>query len=364
MGYWIGVALSSLFLNREINRKICISYSKSNRHEKMYLYSGFVLMYIILFLFRGLRADCVGGDLLTYESLFYRIGNTQIMTVLTTFKGYEKGWLLINKIIYLIFPDFQLLLLSVSAFYTFCLFKFLFTYSNRPAYSLYLYITQYFLAATFNNERQTIAIGILFLSIKYVKERKLFKFIVCVYIASLFHLTSIVFFVVYFMYGIKINYKYWICVIYGTIFVFIFSNKILSIIIKYLYNEKYGESIGKFTGEGYSYFAMLCLMAVTVFVVYYRNEKQDPVKRIFAHMIILAMVLQIFSFQIGFIYRATRLFSVAMIVYIPDAIDMKFERKGRYILNFVILVLTSIFFIYSLLNDGIGVIPYKFFWEV
>ncbi len=320
--------------------------------------------FLFLFVFRAFRKYTVGGDLLTYRVLFYRISDYSWPETLAS-QGYEKGFLAYNKILSNISKSldinekFQIILFVTAIIYTLALVYFIYDNSTDPAISLFIYIAFVFLGATFNNERQAIAISLLFFSFKYIKERRLFKFLILVMLAVLFHNTSIAFIVLYFAYNIKFSRKYWVIVSVGYCVTYAFS----AVLLKYattFYFQKYADVANEFSGSGYGYLLLLVSIVLSTFFFVSKAEREDPEMRLVIHMLVLSVFIQIFALKISFVFRATRLFSVAMIFYFPHIFK---KIKNSIILVLIFFVVLFAYYYMSLSSDNLELVPFLWCWE-
>lgn len=348
---WVALLVTPLIMRIGYDKRIFLSIG-----YKKNINLGYVLTFLILFIFRAFRNDSVGGDLATYKKLFYYTGPLPWDKALE-YPGYEKGFLFLIKILYRIKPDFQILLLFTAILFSFSLLKFISDNSKLPWFSLYIYITMYFFSATFNNERQAIAISFLFFGFKYIKERKFWHFLFFILLAATFHLTSIIFIVLYFMYEWDISEKYCFTMMIVGIMSYIFSKPILMFVISRFYT-KYAGVTG-FGGSGYGYFIFLLIIVLPACLLLRGKSKENNDGRIFIHMLVIAVIIQIFTFQLGFIYRAVRLFSVAIIFYLPDVTYLFRDKISRRVTNQALCTLLIVYYIYCLNNDMVGVVPYK-----
>lgn len=146
-----------------------------------------VFIAIILILFAGLR-DKTGTDWFSYTD-FYRYGDDNI----------EPGYILINNIfrnanihynIFLVFINIISLVLVYFAFRK---------HAKLVSIAFLIYYCELYLYFNFSGMRQAIAISITLFSISYAIEKKFLKFVALIFIASTFHLTSLIFLVAYFI---------------------------------------------------------------------------------------------------------------------------------------------------------------------
>lgn len=329
------------------------TFGKRDNHKK---YSAaFLFSFFALFLFRAMRADTVGGDLTTYKELFYYVGAQSWQDALSYF-GYEKGFLAYLKILYQIKPDFNLVLIVTALLYTYGLLKFIYDNSPDPGMSLFLYITLYFYGSSFNNERQAISIALLFLSYSFVKTREFIKFLFLVLLAAMFHTTSLVFIIVYFLYAMKPNAVFWMMILFSGAVMFVGTPFILDYIINHFYRKYIGVDL--MGGGGYAYFILLALILIAGWIFLPKKDfLEDNNINTWGQMVAVGAVLQICSFTMGYFYRLVILFSVGMIIFLPVVLE-KMNENARKIAQPVIIMALLGYYILELSHDSIGVIPY------
>lgn len=79
--------------------------------------------------------------------------------------------------------------------------------------------------------RSGIAIAILFFSIKYIQQRKFFKFIFFLILGAMFHRSVFLFIIAYFIFPLKISPRVMILSIIGAIICgFLISRMLLSLV--------------------------------------------------------------------------------------------------------------------------------------
>lgn len=345
MGPWIALLTIPMFIgffyrNKSSNRIVVIIISS-----------------ILLFAFRAFRADTVGGDLERYKLLYESVGTVPWSDVwLYIASGYEIGYIVYYKFLNTLSHNFQIELIATALLFTIGLFVFIFRKSKQPGYSLFIYITMYFYGATFNNERQAIPIVLLMISTIFISSRCLWKYCTCILLACLFHTSSIIFFPIYFLYNVKLSIKYWIAVLGIGVTAFLMSRYIMTYVINTIYTKYEGEDLME--GGGYSYFALLFLIVLSTLLFYNRKERSNPEKRIWIHMLVVATVLQLLSFTNGYFYRAVTLYSVAMVIYLPDALNSIRNKNSILLSKFLLAILLFGIYCFYLSNDSLGLVPY------
>ena len=205
--------LSLLFLCWFIN-------SDGTQNKEKYIYIFFVCFFTLV---SGIRYE-VGADFANYE-IMYNNPNS----VLNNFV--EPSWHIISDV----FHYFNLKSVSWFMFTSFIinmnLLRTVRRYSKSFILSMFIYVSsgQLFLQSM-NIVRQYFAISIIFGFINLYIDRKYFKFLIIILIASLFHTSALVSIPLFFLAKIKIK-PFGLSII--LIVSYIIKNKVLSL-IKYL----------------------------------------------------------------------------------------------------------------------------------
>lgn len=145
--------------------------------------------FILIFIYSSIR---VGGfDYESYEIFFDDVHSYK--QIYSVNERMEIGYLYLNKIL----PSFRILLILLSAFTSYTYYV-LFKKYITPKYYLFGFV----LMALFNEQmllfqlsglRNAIAINIMFLSIPFIIERKILKYLGLTLFASLFHTSSLLY---------------------------------------------------------------------------------------------------------------------------------------------------------------------------
>lgn len=311
----------------------------------------------ILFLISAFRSVEVGGDLINYIPFFHKTAYMGIKEILNS--NYELGYIIFNKIINFIYNNDQFFIFMSSLVVIFFIAKYISRYSLLPWLSYYLFVSLMFFGSSFNLVRQSMAMAIVLNSIKYIEERNLKKFILNIFIASLFHRTAMIFIILYFTSKYKINIKYFFVMILSAIGIILFGDKIISILMNS--SERYLDYTDKISsGNGYGMLAML-IIVLLFGLIFGKNSDEDKFKlKIHYHMIILAILMQLLALKFSLFSRVTSYFSIGLIVFISNIIKSRPEIYIRYLGEIAVCILTVIFFVYSSQLDLNGILPYIF----
>ena len=145
----------------------------------------------------------------------------------------------------------------------FSLGRFIYKHSKMPFLSIFLYIGFNYFTFTFSGLRQAIAISIICISYDYIREQKLFKFLVTVILAALFHKSAIFFIPAYAISKIKLNKKSMSAFLLGNLLIFVFRRSIMELVTKYIfdsYNIVESRSFTWFLLSLFIYIYVYCLI--------------------------------------------------------------------------------------------------------
>lgn len=221
---------------------------------------------------------------------------------------------------------------------------------------IYLFIPFIF---SFSACKQGIALSILIYSLKYVFNRKLFKFLLCVLLAFLFHSTSIIFIFVYFMLDKKGNFSLLKKIFLIIACVFIIIN--LQLILEGFMGGRY-ETYAIDNVEGRNRTFWLYSLLASIFLIFRKKliliDKRND---LLIMMMIIGAITQYLGFSNAFAKRIGEYFLVAQVFLIPQCIYI-FKRSSRSLI-FVLIVLyvVGIFLIANpTASSGMGFVPYRF----
>lgn len=190
---------------------------KLEKKQSVFVWIAGILIVIAV----GLRIN-VGADYPVYKMLFsgfaiYTDYGDVLDKALFRQNTEEIEWIfvLLNKIIFDFGYPFYIVTL-VMALITVSL-KFTAIYKNvaYPTLALLFYFMPIMFFEDSGQMRQGLGIAVCVASFKFIKDRNLFMFLVCMYIALGFHKTSIIFLPAYWIVKIPLNSKriFWILVI-------------------------------------------------------------------------------------------------------------------------------------------------------
>lgn len=350
---------------------LALTYNNQKLGNKVYLFIAFAVLYII----STFRSSNIGNDTTEYFYMFQKFG--QAINVLELDTTIELGYVLFNKFLYSISPNPMILLAVTSAFVLGTVALFIYKNSPMAWLSIFLFINFRIYYFTLSGIRQSIALAIILISYKFIKERKPIIFSLLIILASFFHASALIFIIVYPL--SKINFSkvvMWLYLAVG-IFFFITFNYFIDIIFKifpkyqvYLYSD-YFENVRL---ASFVDFSIIFIIFIFGLMFKFNNLKlaeriksnSNEEKNILFTIISIAVIVTLIAINASIIKRAAFYFFIFVIIYIPITIKEIKNKKVRILVTYSILVLATLYNIIILVYrpEWQHVYPFEFFWNL
>ena len=173
---------------------------KNKNKNKIFLLVVFIEFFLILALRKPI------SDMITYCKYYPVFGQMPWGDLLKV--EWEKGYVFLNKILYMINPNERFFIIITSALSLIGPYVFIKKYSRNYLMASLMFVAMDFFGTYYYVLRQMLALSILLLSITFIKNKSLFKFVICVLIATSFHKSSILFLLGYFVFNFEISSRY------------------------------------------------------------------------------------------------------------------------------------------------------------
>ena len=317
----------------------------------------FAFCIFIMFLVMILRnPNEVGKDWMYYKSFFYiqdKYTVSEYTEMNSEYSRFEIGFRLLAKCISTIVLDEKIFLATISAIIM-CLVGYsIFKYSKRPFFSLLIYIALDMYFFNFSGLRQSIAMGIILLSYKYIKESNIKKFVFCIAIAMLFHKSAIIFFAAYFIRNYRFSNRNLVFTILMGIVIFVFNKEIFLFVNKIFYSNYQLQYVGAYK------WALMCgLLWFYTFFYYNGVCANDDKASMLYNIVTIGMYCLLFSPVATDVLRVANYFYVFIIFLIPEIIDSIKDVKKRTLTIYLLKVAFVGIYIYLLNRDTYNVVPF------
>ncbi len=322
-----------------------------------------IIFFLILLAILMLRHQDIGIDLKNYLASFSAIKRIPFNKMFERFEYYEKGYVLLMKIIARITSNKQIFI-SIIALISLVPIAVMYSKNSENALltiSLFLLLPNY--TMLFSGLRQVIAIALVVVSYKFVKEKKLLWFLVIVLIAFFFHKSAFIAFLLYPIYHMNIT-RIKIAILLPIIgLIFIYNKPIFEFLLQFL---------GEYDNYSYSEtgaYTMIILFALFVLFSYIAPEEKNMDNETIGlrNISVMILVLQIFALASSVAMRMNLYYTVFLPILIPKVINRTSERNQK-IYRLVGIFMTLFFlayYVYKLTKgeSSLEIYPYKAFWE-
>ena len=289
-----------------------------SRETKVRLYYAAVGFLILMF---AMQDYSVSGDNDEYMLQYGIIKDLPVSEFLN--HKFEISFVILNKILANVFQSERILFVVMSVLVMVPYAVWMEKESDEPMLALMSFVAVgiYFHAVVL--WRQMCAMGILMLSLKYVRERKLWKFLLTVLLAMTFQKASAVFIVVYIAYAFPVNKWLMLAAVVGCVLMAVLGGLIMDFVQTYIYH--YEDYFFGLDG-GFTMLAVLWVFTLLVYWLMHHRLKEPKIKVLFMMMLIGA-VIQPVCFAFSNWCRVVLFFRVAMAMLIPELYITLFKTK-------------------------------------
>lgn len=328
---------------------------------KKYEKAIFIFLSVVLILFAGLRID-TGYDYSSYKLIYTQVSHTNFNEIFGLY-NIEYGYIFIN---YLFRNLSYEIMIFIIALFSIGL-KLLFIEKNleKKCLAMFFYYSSFYLTYDMGVLRQGIALGILIWGYKYISERNLKKFIMIMVISSFFHVTSVIFIPLYFIYNHKFDrivYYFIILLAFCSIFLHL-SRYLLPFFIAYG---------GSLTGDKLEYYStnytqvnivVNMIKRIVIFVFFYeymRYKKVDNSNYLYLNAYVISIVMSCLFVDITVIAnRGTVILYMSQIFIFSELIYYDTDLIKRLVTFALVILLSYISFTGPLNDTNQFYQPYK-----
>ena len=357
MGIYLIVSLSIVLLGLAHKSLNSMTLSKYDKNTPSYFFT--IPIFLLLFFISTFRGDFT-TDYKNYTSLFNLYNKYSFSELLTAGFQNEIGFIYTNKIIGL-FTDDVIYFFAIMSF--FILFGFIHhfkKYSVNIWLSVLMFVTAGSFYASFNITRHIFAVAIIFAGSTYLYQRKFFKWVLVVILATLFHKTAIIMIPFYFILNFRIKIRNWILIALCSAITILLFDNIVQFAQQYFY-EQYSEDSYGMWGQAIS--NIVLPVAFLIFSLFHLNkiDSNNTMHRIWFNAVIFYAFFNILALQIEMVERLGRFFAPYILLLIPY-IFSKMKNKYLKITYMTGLILILVLYNYIILSDSVFD-PYYFIWD-
>lgn len=334
--------------------------------------NGFIglLIFLILGIFAGSRYKIGGSDYDAYEA-YYNLAPNKFDRVYSNdydsfLESTEKGYIYLMTFFKQINLNFNIFLIIIGGICAITIYYSFKKYTSYLFVTTLIFLTKGYLYYFFTAQRQIIAMAICWISIKYIIEEKLYKFILLVILASLFHSSALFFIIIYFTNKIYLtNKKIFVIIAVSIVFGLFYIGPLLSIAISNFLPIGGDKLLTYLEGESSSvnilnFFELVPLLFI-ITLNRDRISKKTKYFNLLLNMFILYIALTIAFYDFSFISRLKGYFIIGYVAMFASIITIPNEKKIGFGLLILMIIYCFMVFVRELItfNGGTGYLPYS-----
>lgn len=282
-----------------------LKHIKTFDRKEKFLFLSFLQMSLII----GFRY-AVGADFFSYIKIFEYLKNDKKVEI-------EIGFKLINILCIRFGIPYWGVNLIIAILTNLFLVLSITNFNVMALTAIYFYISFFFFYHSMNQIRQGIAMTIGLYAISKLCKGENIKFFLLIILASLFHMSALIYFVLYFLKDYEINLKIYFIYFMGTLVTLVGYNIFVSIIAF----SKYGIYFNSYYDKQFTITSIvnLCVrFIILLFVLYYSKKiKNGLTKNILYHMAFLCTFFQVLTIYSSVFGRVTSLFFIGYVILFP-----------------------------------------------
>ena len=301
-----------------------------------------LIAFFILFFVAATREMTIGNDTPNYLRLFK---NCDIYKwhYLSINSYYEEGFVVFNILLSYLHISPRLFLAIMAFIFSFAAYKFIKDNSNNYLMSVLLFINLLFFYQSMTMLRQFLAFSIIILfGFKYVKEKKLLRYILTIVFASLFHSSAVLAVFIFPLYHMKYSRKTVLLITIGSIVMALFLTRIYPLIASFLdKGTYYMERIGDIKIGNLIAMVMFLLMYVFSLIVIKKEKRQDY--SFYLYALLFSAAIYFVSINMSVLNRATQYYAIFSIIALPNIVEANM-KESKLIVESIII---GLFILYS-----------------
>lgn len=315
----------------------------------------------ILSLVAGLRHETVGLDTKGYVDAIENIANGRLDLAY----GMEWSFRYICYALSFVTKNPQVFMLIFAVITNALIVLRLWDLKDQISFTvaIFAYYTVFYMTSL-NLTRQFISVAIVFYATRYLLQGKNIRYLISVFVASLFHTTALlgvvyVYFNVFNWRELSKRHKWFLvvaCFLMPIALILVYRN----LVYYSSYLDKQSVDVGLMT--------IIKTVLLIVTIVFYDKSKTENVEGVAKTMrfVICAYVIGLALTSLGYVFRFVDRMGLYFYVYEAVYIGYLFKQRNTRI-NFMIKILYGVLFVYlfigSTTGNGQGQFPYLFYWQ-
>lgn len=253
-----------------------------------------------------------------------------------SYEDWEIGYILLNKIvgIFTAWPGAIMVVTSVISMTgpAYLIAR----YSKNPFLSVFLYVNFYLFYLDMNFIRQAIAMSIICFAYGFLKDKKFWRFLLLVIIASTFHFTALYMIPVYFVCLLRINSRTMLLYLFGLFYYYLLSDGLLNFVLSRFHREYLGSQFIQW-GMNPLYVVIPVIVTLAMVIAAYYIKDKTRTLEVLIHLTLMMGFWQVISTKHSLFERFSYYTMIFTVLAIPEAVSafrsqLKTSLKTKYIL--------------------------------
>ncbi|MCG0638141.1 EpsG family protein [Lactiplantibacillus plantarum] len=366
MIYYVCFGISTLFF--ELSKLL---REKNKILEKVLLILGIIIISLLSYF----RDFSIGTDINVYGNFLF-INSTYF----SKFSNYlefiksdniELGYSFLNFFVSRFTSNphafYFILSLITNMCFFFPIFKLRRNVDISLAWITYLFL---FFGYTFNYLRQSIALGLTFISMYYILNNKFLRSVIFLILAILFHRTAFIIGIVYIeyiyinKYGKKVNFKN----VFFSVFIILCVVFIMYVYGSNLLSDKYSQYLiqARFSDSSKVVLGMLVYRLPMIILIYICMQRERRKKNLLSsselmlwYLLIYDVIISLAFFNNSTIMRVSLYFAISKIISYNLFLEKLFSKHRFIYKTIYVLIIGVIFFIQVIIQGNNQIYPYK-----
>ncbi len=314
----------------------------------------------------GLRHPSMGIDLgydrsYGYLHAYREIGEYTVAETLTRpYMNFERGYIVLNKILYTICTNYRLLLIVCALIPMLSVSVWIYKNSVHPFLSSLVYLGLPCFIINFSTLRQVIALSITLWAFEYIKKRKPIPFIAIVILAMFFHKSAVVFLFAYPIYWFKTKRSLQLVSLTIPVAIFLLKYQIFALLMRLTGGDTEPDQNGAKT-------LFIVLYLIYVYTVVFAKQK-TALENGARNLFFVSVALQAMGGVYSGVLRVGYYFIIYAVLLLPEILEnhriaQNSDAKINYAGMYALIALCFGFHGFYLLkmSSWAMAVPYHFF---
>ncbi len=272
----------------------------------------------------------------------------------------EPGFPILSAILNWFTDDGAVFIFAASAITNGIILFITYKYVDTYLFSSLLFVFMGVWHGTFNGARQYFAAVIICLAHRYILDKKIWKYLLCVFIAFLFHSSAVIMIIPYFILRNKISIKNILILTIGSI-VLLYNYEFIFSFADLLKDENINTSLEYMSKQVNILRIIVCIVPAVVGLFLYNKSEKTQENTFYLNILILYALLSVIGMNSPYLTRV----NIYLQVLLPLAMSKIFrfkDKKTEMIIKWSVILLFLVFWYYEISTSS-SLNNFRFVWD-